>query len=211
MHRRLLVVVVAVALLAAACGGDDAASPIPTTESTRFLPTAPPTDDTATTAAPTTPTTIDADTEFRRAAVELFELRNEIHRQFPVDPARVDEYVDDDCPCRASELERLTRFQAEGLHWDGDGVVPLGVRIDPVAEGLPLPPTPAMTLVARQPPIRVVDAAGNVHGQLEDADLVAYGVVVERSDTGTWRMRILESAPEFRRDLANQIVQDGLP
>ncbi len=210
MHRWLLVVVVAVALLAAACGGDgEAASPIPTTESTRFLPTAPPTDATSTTVP--TPTTVDAETEFRRAAVELFELRNEIHREFPVDPARVDEYVTANCECRASELERLTRFQAEGLHWDGDGVVPLGIRINPVAEGLPAAPTPLMTLILRQPPIRVVDAAGNVDEQFPDADLVAFDVAVERTDAGEWRLRLFEPNPFLLRDIASQIVQAGLP
>lgn len=199
LERLAALALVALALVAGACSGDDdsesseASKPKATTTSTTA-----PAEDATTSTSPPGPERIEV------TVVRLFEARNEAFRQ--PDPARVDAYLSPGCSCYEQERATLQNLQSRGWHWETPMFELLGVRVvehDRVDVA-------TLTVVARRPPERVVDANGTlVKPEGSGQKPIGYSVLLVQRD-GAWRIGD-NTELDLRPDLLDEIIREGIP
>jgi hypothetical protein len=185
--RRLISVVIGAAILAAACGGDgDEAS------------------STTTTSAPA-PTTTTAPRRVEQVLVALLTVRNQVFSA--PDPARVGEYVLDECRCAEEDKAALTELETKTHRWATPIAQLEGVR---VAERKG-PDEVVITAVASRPPERIVDSTNTQVGLSRGKGLPPGGFrFVLRKKDGVWR--IADASPlSLPPDEVQKIIAEGIP
>lgn len=159
---------------------------------------------TTTTVVPITSTTEPASDRIEAVVARLLQARNNaFHRP---DPAQVDSYLSSGCDCYAQEKATLENLKSRGWHWETPMFEVLGVRVAEQGQ----PEVVTLTVVARRPPERVVDAAGVlVKPQGPGQEPTGYSFVLVQRDGG-WRV-----GGEVKLDLEpavlEQITRGGFP
>jgi hypothetical protein len=194
-----VLLVLALALVATACSGDDDNESQASKQKSSTTTSA-----TVTAADPTTSTSVPGPERIEATVVRLLQSRNEAFRQ--PDPARVDEYLSSGCSCYEDERATLQNLQSRGWHWETPMFEVLGVRV--VEQDRPGLAT--LTVVARRPPERVVDANGALVKPAGSGQKpTGYSILLVQRD-GAWR--IGDNAElDLRPDLLDEIIREGVP
>ncbi len=179
-----------VAFLAVACpGGDGAerrgqAAATSTTSSTIL----------ATTTSSASPAPIEERPEI--ALVRLLRLRNEAFSN--PDPSKADEYLTPECTCYQQERTSLTNLRDKGWRWETPMFEVVGVEVSQASH----PDLVTLTVVARRPPERVVDASGALASpQGSGLEPTGYSYLLTRKD-GAWKI-----ADNFKLDLSPEVIR----
>lgn len=159
---------------------------------------------TTSTVVPTTSTTAPASDRVEAVVARLLQTRNEAFQRS--DPAGVDSYLSSGCDCYAEEKATLENLQSRGWHWETPMFEVLGVRLAEQGQ----PEVATLTVVARRPPERVVDAAGAlVKPQGPGQEPTGYSFVLVQRDGG-WRIGG-EVKLELEPAVLEQIMREGIP
>ena len=154
------------------------------------------------TTEPTTATTVSFETEVRRAAIELLEIRNDVF-QHP-DVARLPDYIAESCACLEREYGIVADLMREGERWTQPAVEPLGLRVIDASRT-----APTVLVVARQPPGTVVGLDDAPLRAVPEVPVAPYRVTLEREASGQWRMATLEGET-LDEAVADEIVREGV-
>ncbi|MGH9117631.1 MAG: peptidoglycan recognition protein family protein [Acidimicrobiales bacterium] len=158
---------------------------------------------TTTTTQPTTTTTpLSPEDEIRRAAAELFELRDEV-LQNP-DPNRILEYAEDQSPLYAMDRDGIGRLVAANARWASDPSQVLGVRLE-----LLDPRSPSLTIVIDFFEADVVSADGQVLEHVP-AGRVAYGISLLGS-AGNWKINDFFVGDQILPSVMDEVISLGVP
>lgn len=182
-----------VGLVGAAGCSDDAEEAVP------FTTTSGPD---ATTTSDATTTTLDFETEVKRAAIELLELRNEVFMN--PDPTRVEEYISETCVCLEAERGFIEQLATNGERWAQPPFEVLAIRLERADQS-----NPRFTVVARQP-------GGSIAGPESSTSVTEVPVApltlsLVRDDGARWRINSLDEIP-LAADVAQRIIdEEGLP
>jgi hypothetical protein len=196
-----LIVLFLVVTVGSACSGDDDAGESSGAAGATTSTTA---STTTSTFVPITSTTAPASDRIEAVVARLLQARNNAFQR--PDPAQVDSYLSSGCDCYAEEKATLENLQSRGWHWETPMFEVLGVRVADQAQ----PEVATLTVVARRPPERVVDAAGAlVKPQGPGQEPTGYSFVLVQRDGG-WRV-----GGEVKLDLEpavlEQITREGVP
>ncbi|MGH9243831.1 MAG: hypothetical protein ACRD29_05850 [Acidimicrobiales bacterium] len=152
---------------------------------------------TSTTVAPLSP-----EDEIRRAAADLFELRDEV-LQNP-DPNRILEYCEDQSPLYAMDVDTINRLIAQNARWGGDPGQVLGVRLESFD-----PRSPQLAIVSESAPVDIIDANGHVVQHLSGGRS-AYSISLLGS-AGNWKINRFLVLDQIEPDAVEQIIMLGVP
>ncbi|MGH9117033.1 MAG: hypothetical protein ACRD0A_03885, partial [Acidimicrobiales bacterium] len=140
--------------------------------------------------------------EIRRAAAELFELRDEV-LQNP-DPNRIAEYAEDQSPLYAIDVDAINRLVAADARHATDAAQVLGVRLDTFD-----PQNPSLTVVLEYHETDVINAAGQVLQRLP-AGRVAYSISLIGS-AGSWMINRFLVLDQLLPSAMDDIIAMGVP
>jgi hypothetical protein len=148
----------------------------------------------ATTTSSSSPAAVEERPEV--ALVRLLRLRNEAFSN--PDPSKADAYLTPECTCYQQEQTSLPNLRDKGWHWETPMFEVVGIEVSQASR----PDLVTLTVVARRPPERVVDASGALaNPQGPGLEPTGYSYLLTRKD-GAWKI-----ADNFKLDLSPEVIR----